>query len=217
MVIDMKVSPSILSVKEQNLNSAITLLEQLDVPYLHLDVMDGIFVPNTTYDAKQVKTIREMTTLKLDTHLMVSNPEKVIDSYIDAGSDLITVHIEATSKIDEIIEKLKKHHIKCGISIKPNTPIDLIIPYLDKIDLVLVMSVEPGFGGQKFIDNTIDKVQKLSTIRKSTHNFIIEVDGGINNENAKKLKDVGADLIVVGTYLMNSSDITLTYRKLLQV
>ncbi len=217
MVINMKVSPSILSVKDQDFKHAISLLEQLDVPYLHLDVMDGIFVPNITYDAKKVKAIKEMTSLKLDTHLMVKNPEEVIDSYTEAGSDIITVHIEATSKLDEIITKLKKANIKCGISLKPNTPVDLILPYIDKIDLVLVMSVEPGFGGQKFIESTIDKVKALSDIRKSTHSFIIEVDGGINVDNAVKLKEVGADLIVVGTYLMNSNDIVATYRKLLQI
>lgn len=217
MVINMKVSPSILSVKDQDFKHAINLLEQLDVPYLHLDVMDGIFVPNITYDAKKVKAIKEMTSLKLDTHLMVKNPEDVIDSYTEAGSDIITVHIEATSKLDEIITKLKKANIKCGISLKPNTPVDLILPYIDKIDLVLVMSVEPGFGGQKFIESTIDKVKALSDIRKSTHSFIIEVDGGINVDNAVKLKEVGADLIVVGTYLMNSNDIVATYRKLLQI
>lgn len=217
MVINMKVSPSILSVKDQDFKHAISLLEQLDVPYLHLDVMDGIFVPNITYDAKKVKAIKEMTSLKLDTHLMVKNPEDVIDSYTEAGSDIITVHIEATSKLDEIITKLKKANIKCGISLKPNTPVDLILPYIDKIDLVLVMSVEPGFGGQKFIESTIDKVKALSDIRKSTHSFIIEVDGGINVDNAVKLKEVGADLIVVGTYLMNSNDIVATYRKLLQI
>lgn len=217
MVINMKVSPSILSVKDQDFKQAISLLEQLDVPYLHLDVMDGIFVPNITYDAKKVKAIKEMTSLKLDTHLMVKNPEDVIDSYTEAGSDIITVHIEATSKLDEIITKLKKANIKCGISLKPNTPVDLILPYIDKIDLVLVMSVEPGFGGQKFIESTIDKVKALSDIRKSTHSFIIEVDGGINVDNAVKLKEVGADLIVVGTYLMNSNDIAATYRKLLQI
>ncbi|MGM9899150.1 MAG: ribulose-phosphate 3-epimerase, partial [Bacilli bacterium] len=207
----------ILSVKDQDFKHAINLLEQLDVPYLHLDVMDGIFVPNITYDAKKVKAIKEMTSLKLDTHLMVKNPEDVIDSYTEAGSDIITVHIEATSKLDEIITKLKKANIKCGISLKPNTPVDLILPYIDKIDLVLVMSVEPGFGGQKFIESTIDKVKALSDIRKSTHSFIIEVDGGINVDNAVKLKEVGADLIVVGTYLMNSNDIAATYRKLLQI
>lgn len=217
MVINMKVSPSILSVKDQDFKHAISILEQLDVPYLHLDVMDGIFVPNITYDAKKVKAIKEMTSLKLDTHLMVKNPEDVIDSYTEAGSDIITVHIEATSKLDEIITKLKKANIKCGISLKPNTPVDLILPYIDKIDLVLVMSVEPGFGGQKFIESTIDKVKALSDIRKSTHSFIIEVDGGINVDNAVKLKEVGADLIVVGTYLMNSNDIAATYRKLLQI
>lgn len=217
MVINMKVSPSILSVKDQDFKHAISLLEQLNVPYLHLDVMDGIFVPNITYDAKKVKAIKEMTSLKLDTHLMVKNPEDVIDSYTEAGSDIITVHIEATSKLDEIITKLKKANIKCGISLKPNTPVDLILPYIDKIDLVLVMSVEPGFGGQKFIESTIDKVKALSDIRKSTHSFIIEVDGGINVDNAVKLKEVGADLIVVGTYLMNSNDIAATYRKLLQI
>ena len=210
MVINMKVSPSILSVKDQDFKPAISLLEQLDVPYLHLDVMDGIFVPNITYDAKKVKAIKEMTSLKLDTHLMVKNPEDVIDSYTEAGSDIITVHIEATSKLDEIITKLKKANIKCGISLKPNTPVDLILPYIDKIDLVLVMSVEPGFGGQKFIESTIDKVKALSDIRKSTHSFIIEVDGGINVDNAVKLKEVGGDLIVVGTYLMNSNDIVTT-------
>lgn len=212
---NMLISPSILSVKEDKIAEAISLLEKLNVPYLHLDVMDGKFVPNVTYDASKIHKIRSKTTIKLDTHLMIEKPENTIDEYILAGCDIITIHQEATTKVKELIEKIKSHNIKCGLSIKPNTPIKLIEPYLKDLDLVLVMSVEPGFGGQKFIEGAFDKIRKLNEIRqKENYAYLIEVDGGINYSNAKELKKLDVDLIVVGTYLMNSCNIQNTYEEL---
>lgn len=214
----MLVAPSILSVPHNKLNDTLIYLEKLEVPYLHLDVMDGIFVPNKTYDASHVKEIRNTTNLILDTHLMISQPELYIDDYIRAGSDIITFHLEATSDALSLIRKIKKHNIKCGISIKPDTMVEEIVPYLKDIDVILIMSVEPGFGGQKFMPKSLEKISYLSNLKKKyNYNYIIEVDGGINEETAKLTKKVGCDVIVVGTYLMNSLNIKETYEELKKI
>ncbi len=211
----MLIAPSILSVEENKFDDAILLLEKLNVAYLHLDVMDGIFVQSKTYDSSRVKEISTKTNLKIDTHLMIQNPENSIDEYLKTGSDIITIHVESSLAIKEIIQKIKDSNTKCGLSIKPSTPVEAIIPYLKDIDVVLVMSVEPGFGGQKFIEETIEKIKNLDMMRKKyNYHFIIEVDGGINKDNAIKLKRAGADLLVVGTYLMNSDNIKKTYEEL---
>lgn len=203
----MKIAPSILSVKIEEYPKVIKELENLDISYLHLDIMDGKFVPNFTYDAEEVKNIRKMTSMFLDTHLMIENPENYINSYINAGSDSITFHFEATTNVKKIIKMIKDKNLKCGISIKPKTNVDVLLPYLSEIDMVLVMSVEPGFGGQKFMDSALNKIKQLANLRMENHySYLIEVDGGINNETSKLCKDVGADIIVVGTYLMNSNN-----------
>lgn len=203
----MKIAPSILSVKIEEYPKVIKELENLDISYLHLDIMDGKFVPNSTYDAEEVKNIRKMTSMFLDTHLMIENPENYINSYINAGSDSITFHFEATTKVKKVIKMIKDKNLKCGISIKPKTNVDVLLPYLSEIDMVLVMSVEPGFGGQKFMDSALNKIKQLNNLRMENHySYLIEVDGGINNETSKLCKDVGADIIVVGTYLMNSNN-----------
>ena len=203
----MKIAPSILSVKIEEYPKVIKELENLDISYLHLDIMDGKFVPNSTYDAEEVKNIRKMTSMFLDTHLMIENPENYINSYINAGSDSITFHFEATTKVKKVIKMIKDKNLKCGISIKPKTNVDVLLPYLSEIDMVLVMSVEPGFGGQKFMDSALNKIKQLANLRMENHySYLIEVDGGINNETSKLCKDVGADIIVVGTYLMNSNN-----------
>ena len=211
----MKIAPSILSVKIEEYPKVIKELENLDISYLHLDIMDGKFVPNSTYDAEEVKNIRKMTSMFLDTHLMIENPENYINSYINAGSDSITFHFEATTNVKKIIKMIKDKNLKCGISIKPTTNVDVLLPYLSEIDMVLVMSVEPGFGGQKFMDSALNKIKQLNNLRMENHySYLIEVDGGINNETSKLCKNVGADIIVVGTYLMNSNDKKETIKEL---
>lgn len=211
----MKIAPSILSVKIEEYPKVIKELENLDISYLHLDIMDGKFVPNSTYDAEEVKNIRKMTSMFLDTHLMIENPENYINSYINAGSDSITFHFEATTNVKKIIKMIKDKNLKCGISIKPKTNVDVLLPYLSEIDMVLVMSVEPGFGGQKFMDSALNKIKQLANLRMENHySYLIEVDGGINNETSKLCKNVGADIIVVGTYLMNSNNKKETIKEL---
>lgn len=211
----MKIAPSILSVKIEEYPKVIKELENLDISYLHLDIMDGKFVPNSTYDAEEVKNIRKMTLMFLDTHLMIENPENYINSYINAGSDSITFHFEATTNVKKIIKMIKDKNLKCGISIKPKTNVDVLLPYLSEIDMVLVMSVEPGFGGQKFMDSALNKIKQLANLRMTNHySYLIEVDGGINNETSKLCKNAGADIIVVGTYLMNSNNKKETIKEL---
>lgn len=211
----MKIAPSILSVKIEEYPKVIKELENLDISYLHLDIMDGKFVPNSTYDVEEVKNIRKMTSMFLDTHLMIENPENYINSYINAGSDSITFHFEATTNVKKIIKMIKDKNLKCGISIKPKTNVDVLLPYLSEIDMVLVMSVEPGFGGQKFMDSALNKIKQLANLRMTNHySYLIEVDGGINNETSKLCKNAGADIIVVGTYLMNSNNKKETIKEL---
>lgn len=211
----MKVTPSILSVLDQDLKQVIKTLEDAKVEYLHLDVMDNKFVPNYTFDASLVEQIRNITSMKLDTHLMIEKPEETIDTYIKAKSDYICFHYEATNKHHEIIDKIKQSGLKAGMSVKPNTSVEVLLPYLNKLDLVLVMSVEPGFGGQKFMEPMLEKVKFLSNIKKEKqYNYLIEIDGGINNETALLAKNAGCEIIVVGTYLFKQENINKTVSSL---
>ena len=211
----MKVAPSILSVIDENLQSTIEKLNHIGLTYLHLDVMDGVFVPNTTFDWNLVKTIKQNSKLIIDTHLMIDKPEETIDNYLDTESDYLVFHIEATTKTQEIINKVKAKGKKVGISIKPKTPVDEIIPYLDSLDLVLVMSVEPGFGGQKFMEDMLDKVRLLKTLREQKgYKYLIEIDGGINNVTAPLAKEAGCDIVVAGTYFFKNPDLAKTVEEL---
>lgn len=211
----MKVAPSILSVLDQNLNDIIKQLEQANVKYLHLDVMDNVFVPNYTFNAEMVKQIRSKTSIILDTHLMIDKPEKTIDTYIKSKSDIICFHYEATMQHSEIIKKIKDSGLKVGMAIKPNTSIDVLLPYLKDLDLVLVMSVEPGFGGQKFINEMLNKVEQLSYLKKNNnYHYMIEMDGGINDQTSILAKKAGCDIVVVGTYLFKQSNLSKTIMEL---
>lgn len=214
----MLISPSILSVFSNNLEDSLKVLEELKVDYLHIDVMDNKFVPNYTFDEKFVKELRNRTNLTFDTHLMIENPDRDYLKYIDAGSDFLTFHYEATSNPLELILKIKKNNIKAGISIKPDTDVKVLDELLPYLDLILIMSVEPGFGGQPFKESAIKKIEYLNNIRnEKKYHYLIEVDGGINNINAKLVKDAGVDIIVVGSYLMKSEDIRETYKKLKKI
>ena len=198
------ISPSILSADFANLEADIKKVEPY-VPWLHIDVMDGHFVPNISIGVPVVKSIRKITNLFLDTHLMIENPIKYVDAFVEAGADLITFHYEATKdKTLETIEKILSKNVKIGISIKPKTSVEEIKEYIKYVDMVLIMTVEPGFGGQKFME---DCAQKITEIKKINKNVLVQIDGGINDKTAKICRDLGADSLVAGSYIYGASDI----------
>ena len=210
------ISPSILSADFANLERDIKKVENY-VPWLHIDVMDGHFVPNITIGIPVVKSIRKITNLFLDTHLMIENPIDFIDGFIEAGSDLITFHFEASKgKTIDTIKKIKEKNKMAGISIKPKTSPDEIKDFINLVDLILIMSVEPGFGGQKFIEET---VYKIETIKKYSNNpnLIIQFDGGINDKTWKLCKQKGANALVAGNYIYNSKNIKQAIESLLNI
>lgn len=207
----MIISPSILSADFCNLESEIKKVEPY-CSWLHIDVMDGHFVPNITIGVPVVKSIKKCTNLFLDTHLMIENPDKYIDAFVDAGSDLITFHYEtALDKTPEIIKQIKKKGIKAGLSIKPKTLTDNIKEYINFADLILVMTVEPGFGGQKFMDDCAVKIKQIKEINK---NVLVQVDGGINDKTAKICIDYGVDSLVAGNYIYKAQNIKEAIEKL---
>ncbi len=201
------VSPSILSADFAKLGEEIKSVKNVGAKWIHLDVMDGHFVPNITIGVPVVKSIRKITDLVLDTHLMIENPEKYIEAFAYAGSDILTFHYEACkdqNQIKEIIAQIKTLGKKAGISIKPKTEPEKIFPYIDSVDLVLVMTVEPGFGGQEFMHEC---AQKIPIIKQNAPNdLIIQVDGGINNLTSKICTSLGATSLVAGSYIYKSND-----------
>lgn len=195
----MKIAVSYLSIKD-NIKEELSKIDKLNIDYIHVDVMDGMFVTNKTMDYLEATDILKDTTHKKDIHLMVENIKEYVDMYSNLNSEYITFHYEASKDILSDINYIKNKGIKVGLSIKPNTSVDKIIPYLKDIDLVLVMSVEPGRGGQMFIESSKEKVEALYKLQHN-YNYVIEVDGGINNETIKKIKD--ANISVVGSYITN--------------
>ena len=202
-----KISPSILSADFSKLGSEIQNLEKAKADLIHIDVMDGHFVPNITIGPEVINKLRKYTSLPFDVHLMISPVHNFIKNFADAGADIITIHPEATNDLESSIKKIKLYNKKVGISLNPETSLDKLNNVLDKIDLVLIMSVNPGFGGQKFIENTLNKIKKLRLkIDQLKLKVEIEVDGGINFENSKSIIKAGADILVSGTTIFKSNE-----------
>ena len=202
-----KISPSILSADLSKLGSEIQNLEKAKADLIHIDVMDGHFVPNITIGPEVINKLKKYTSLPFDVHLMISPVHNFIKNFADAGADIITIHPEATNDLESSIKKIKLYNKKVGISLNPETSLDKLNNVLDKIDLVLIMSVNPGFGGQKFIENTLNKIKKLRLkIDQLKLKVEIEVDGGINFENSKSIIKAGADILVSGTTIFKSNE-----------
>ena len=203
-----KIAPSILAADFGNLSKDCNIVNKSNADWFHLDVMDGLFVPNISFGMPIISSIRKMTKKPLDVHLMIIEPERYIDKFVEIGSDILTVHIEATTEMNKILDKIKQSSIKSGIAINPDTPINKLDDYIDKVDLICLMGVHAGFGGQKFIEKTFDRLIELkSLINLKDSSAVIEIDGGVDNTNCKKLKSLGADVLVAGSYIFKSSDI----------
>jgi ribulose-phosphate 3-epimerase len=199
----MIIAPSLLAADFKNLSESLSKIKS--APWLHLDVMDGHFVPNLSFGPDIIKTIRPLSNAFFDTHLMVENPEALIDRYIEAGSDQITFHIEAVKDPRSLIKTIKSRGVKVGLSLKPGTDLETITPYLNNIDLVLVMSVEPGFGGQSFMDASLSKIKALKNLKDSSgYAYLISVDGGIDLKSAPRVISNGADVLVSGSAIFNA-------------
>lgn len=201
----MKVSVSILGLNDRK--KAISLLNNTNCDYIHIDVMDGCFVPNKQFTTEEINNLRIISKKKFDVHLMVDNPREYIENLDISNIEYIIVHSEIAKDINELLDLIKSYNVKCGLSIKPNTDISILTPYLNKLDLILVMSVEPGFSGQEFISNSLDKVSKLKQIIKNNNlDIVMAIDGGINGSNASLVKKSGIDMVVSGSYVTNSLD-----------
>ena len=203
---NIQISPSILSADFSQLGTEIKRLEEGGADMIHVDVMDGHFVPNLTIGPPVIKALRKHCSLKFDVHLMISPVHKYIEAYADAGADIITIHPEATQNLGESIKTIKDLKKKVGVSLNPESKIELITEFIDQIDLVLIMSVNPGFGGQKFMPEVLDKIKQLKKIQQEKNlHFDIEIDGGINFENCKIAIDAGANILVSGTTVFKSN------------
>jgi len=214
-----KIAPSILSADFSNLEKDIKMLEEGGAHLLHIDVMDGHFVPNITMGPVVIEAINEVAEIPLDVHLMIDDPAYYIDAFVNAGADYLTVHVEAVNHLHRVVQQIKSHGIKAGVSLNPHTSLSLIENILNDIDLVLIMSVNPGFGGQSFIPQTITKLQKLNAIlkEKNIENIEIEVDGGIKLDNIKEVSDAGCDIFVSGSGIFNTDDPKKTIQNMIKI
>ena len=203
------ISPSILGGSFANMQDTIRLIDQSKAEYIHFDVMDGDFVPNLTFGPQFISNVRSFSKKIFDVHLMINRVGKFLDDYTKAGSDIITFHLEIDEDINELITKIKNNNIKCGIAIKPATPWEDLKPYLDNIDQIIIMTVEPGFGGQKFMDDQLSKITQLKKyLVDNQYSIDLEIDGGVNFETGKKCIDAGANILVAGSFLFKQDDLT---------
>lgn len=204
-----KIAPSILAADYANFASELKRIEETSAEYVHIDIMDGQFVPNITFGADVVASMRKHSKLVFDCHLMVVNPERFVDAFAQAGADIMTIHAESTLHIHGALQKIKKVGMKAGVVINPGTPVSAIEPVLSLVDQVLIMTVNPGFGGQAFIPEMLEKVQKVAKIRdEKGYDFDIEVDGGVDNKTIKACYQAGANVFIAGSYLFKASDLT---------
>lgn len=203
----LKISPSILSADFSDLGHALKLCEQTNCDSVHFDVMDGHFVPNISYGVPVLKSLNKFSDIKFDVHLMITDPADYVKAFADAGADIITFHVESNSDVGSTIDKIHSLGVKAGLSVKPATDVESVYPYLDKLDMVLVMTVEPGFGGQGFMYDTLAKIEKLRNEAVDRGiDLDIEVDGGIDDKTAPLVKNAGANVLVSGSYLFGTSD-----------
>ena len=210
------IAPSILSANFANIQRDIKIVEnETKCKYLHIDVMDGNFVPNISIGQPFIKSFRKISNMIFDVHLMVEKPERYIEDFKKSGADILTVHCEATTHLHRTLSQIRQCGMKAGVTLNPATPIETLLPILDIVDLVLVMSVNPGFGGQSFISNSLYKLQKLQEYKKEYgYDYIIEVDGGVNEKTIKQVSNAGAELIVAGSAVFNENGIKNNIEKL---
>lgn len=210
------IAPSILSANFANIEKDIKIVEnETKCKYLHIDVMDGNFVPNISIGQPFIKSLRKISNMIFDVHLMVEKPERYIEDFKKSGADILTVHCEATTHLHRTLSQIRQCGMKAGVTLNPATPIETLLPILDIVDLVLVMSVNPGFGGQSFISNSLYKLQKLQEYKKEYgYDYIIEVDGGVNEKTIKQVSNAGAELLVAGSAVFNEKGIKNNIEKL---
>jgi ribulose-phosphate 3-epimerase len=209
------VSPSILAADFANLERDVKMLNSSEADWIHIDIMDGQFVPNISFGLPVMKAIHKHAEKPLDVHLMIETPDDYIEDFKEAGAEILTVHYEVCRHLHRTLQAIKACGMKAGVAINPHTPVDLLQDVINDIDVVLIMSVNPGFGGQKFIPSTVDKVRKLKNlINNKGASAIIEVDGGVNSENAKSLVDAGAKALVAGSFVFKSEDPVQTIKEL---
>ncbi|MEA4972575.1 MAG: ribulose-phosphate 3-epimerase [Candidatus Metalachnospira sp.] len=213
-----KLSPSMLSADFGILNEQIKAIEIVGTQYLHIDVMDGVFVPNISFGAPVYKSLRKKSSMVFDVHLMIVEPERYIEDFVKAGADIVNFHVEATENPKAVIGKIKSYGVKAGITIKPKTDVSAVEPYLSDVDLVLVMTVEPGFGGQKLMPECLKKITALKKIREEKgYTYEIEVDGGVGINNIHEVMESGTDVVVAGSAVFGATDISKAADELLNV